>query len=121
MITDKFQFTIGVTEGYFHNNENANIDFITLVDKCSRETEDEYGIYISFNIMPIVTLYKKEWGCPDGGERTYLLSAIRNPKFNNSSTIWRMCCSEIVNKLKAELKQSSVTGEFDEVDMMYWR
>lgn len=121
MKTDKFQFTIGTTSGYFHHNEKSNINFSKLVDTCARKAEEIYGIYIAFNIIPIITLYKSEWGCPDGGEKTYLLSAIRNPQFNDSSNVWKNCCINIVNRLKAELEQSTVTGEFSEVNIEYWR
>lgn len=120
MKTDKFQFTIGITPGYFHNNENTDIDFVKLVDKCAREVEEECSIYISFNIIPAITLYKTEWGCPEGGEMTYTLSAIRNLKFNKDSLMWRWACVNIAKKLKAELNQSSVTGEFEEVFLAYW-
>lgn len=119
MRTDKFQFTIGVTEGYFHNNENVNIDFIKLVDKCARESEKELGIYVAFNIVPTITLYKTEWGCPDGGEKTYTLSAIRNPKFNKDSTAWINACCNVVRKLKTLLKQTTVTIEFDKTNIEY--
>ena len=120
MKTDKFQFTVGVTEGYFHNNENINVDFVKIVDRCVRETEKIFGIYIAFNIIPTITLYKTEWGCPDGGEMTYTLSAIRNPQFNDSSINWKGCCVNVVNRLKAALNQSTITGEFSEVDIKYW-
>lgn len=118
--TDKFEFTIGVTEGYFHNNENSDVDFVNLVDQCCREVEKLSGIYVSFNIAPIITLYKSEWGCPKGGEHTYVLSAIRNPKFNNDRAYWRGSCMSVMTELKNKLKQSSVTGEFSEVEMIYF-
>ena len=117
--TDKFEFTIGVTEGYFHNNENSDVDFVELVDQCSRDVEKFSGIYVSFNITPIITLYKSEWGCPKGGEQTYVLSAIRNPKFNNDKALWKTSCLYTMVQLKNELKQSSVTGDFSEVEMVY--
>ena len=117
--TDKFEFTIGVTEGYFHNNENSNVDFVELVDKCSKAVEESTGVYISFNITPIVTLYKAEWGCPKGGEKTYVLSAIRNPKFNNDKALWKTSCLCVMTNLKNELRQSSVTGDFTKVEMVY--
>ena len=120
MKTNKFEFTIGVTEGYFHNNENSNMNFVELVDKCSREAEDLTGIYVSFNIVPAITLYKSEWGCPKGGEKTYILSAIRNPKFNIDKTNWKVSCLSVVTNLKNKLKQSSVTSEFSEVEMVYF-
>lgn len=119
MKTDKFQFTIGVTKGYFHDNENSNVDFISLVDKCAREVEAEYGLYISFNIYPTTTLYKTEWGCPENGERTYTLSAVRNPKYNDNEDTWKECCVYIVCKMKAALEQFTVTAEFSEIDMVY--
>lgn len=121
MKTDKFEFTIGVTEGYFHNNENNNVNFVELVDKCARETEKLTGVYISFNIIPIITLYKTEWGCPVGGERTYILSAIRNPKFNNDKSLWKNSCVNVLLRLKNELKQVTVSGEFSEVEFVYYK
>lgn len=120
MKTDKFQFTIGVTKGYFHDNENSNVDFISLVDKCAREVETELGLYISFNIYPTTTLYKTEWGCPENGEKTYTLSAVRNPKFNDNHSIWVKCCLSIVDKMKIELEQSTVTAEFSEIELAYF-
>lgn len=120
MKTNKFQFTIGVTPGYFHNNEKVDSDFIKIVDNCARDVEELHDIYISFNIIHTITLYKSEWGCPDGGENTYTLSAIRNPKFNDDSTKWKSTCVAIVDKLKKELNQTTVTGEFSEVDFLYW-
>lgn len=120
MKTNKFEFTIGVTEGYFHNNENANLDFINLVDKCSREVEEITGIYITFNIIPTITLYKTEWGCPDEGEKTYTLSAVRNPKFNDDADKWKDSCFDVMLKLKNELQQSTVISEFSEIQIKYW-
>lgn len=118
--TDKFEFTIGVTEGYFHNNENSDIDFVELVDQCCRAVEKMTGIYVAFNIAPIITLYKSEWGCPKGGEHTYVLSAIRNPKFNDGRARWKNSCLSVMARLKEELRQSSVTGEFSKVKMVYF-
>lgn len=126
--TDKLTFTIGITEGYFHNNEkfvyyyeyldNSN-KFISLLKKCSSKIEKEYGIYISLNIMPSVTLYKEEWGCPENGENTYTLSAIRNPVFHPDIELWRKAAVALVKLLKSKLKQSTVTVEFSKIDMLY--
>lgn len=121
MNTEKFQFTIGVTEGYFHNNENSNVDFAALVDLCAKEVEEKNGLYIAFNIMPSVTVYKCEWGCPTGGENTYTLSAIRNPIFNDNELIWRHCCRDVMLLLKKKLKQETVTCEFSDVNIDYYR
>lgn len=122
MKTNKFSFTIGVTEGYFHNNETEvnMLQFTKEVNSKSTETESELGIYIPFVIVPTVTLYKPEWGCPKGGEKTFTLSAVRNPKFNSDVEQWKAACRSVVLKLKQSLKQSTVTGEFTEVEIEYW-
>lgn len=120
MTTDKFQFTIGVTPGYFHSNENCDVDFVKLLDEVALNVESDSGLYISFNVLPSITVYKQEWGCPEGGEKTYTLSAIRNPKFNEDSILWKTCCIRILKDLATKLNQSTVTGEFSEVDILYW-
>ena len=119
MKTDKCVFTIGVTEGYFHNNENSDVDIIKLVDECSRFIEELFGAYISFNIIPSTFIYKTEWGCPNEGEKAYTLSAVRNPKFNDNPEEWKNNCTRIARKLQQELKQETVTVEFSEVEMVY--
>ena len=121
-LTDKLTFTIGVTEGYFHNNEeyldNSDV-FVSLLKRCASIIEEKYGIYISLNIMPSVTVYKEEWGCPHNGENTYTLSAIRNPVFHPDIELWRKAAVALVKLLKSKLKQSTVTAEFSKVDMLY--
>lgn len=121
-LTDKLTFTIGVTEGYFHNNEEYldNTDtFVALLKNCASKIEEKYGIYISLNLMPSVTVYKEEWGCPHNGENTYTLSTIRNPVFNPDIVQWRKAAVALVKLLKSKLKQSTVTAEFSQVDMLY--
>ena len=120
--TDKLTFTIGVTEGYFHNNEEYldNTDtFVSLLKTCASKIEEKYGVYISLNLMPSITVYKEEWGCPHNGENTYTISAIRNPQFNPDIPQWRKAAVALVKLLKSKLKQSTVTVEFSQVDMLY--
>lgn len=121
-LTDKLTFTIGVTEGYFHNNEEYldNTDtFVSLLKTCASKIEEKYGVYISLNFMPSTTVYKEEWGCPYNGENTYTLSAIRNPVFNPDVKEWKKAAVALVKLLKSKLKQSTVIVEFSQVDMMY--
>ena len=121
-LTDKLTFTIGVTEGCFHNNEeyedNSDV-FVSLLKNCASKIEQKSGIYISLNVMPSITVYKEEWGCPHNGENTYTLSAIRNPYFNPDIPSWRKAAVALVKLLKKELKQSTVIAEFSQVDMLY--
>lgn len=119
--TDKVSFVIGVNPGYFHNNNNK-VSLSKLardVDKAAKKAEEIQGCYVAFNISYGVTMYKTEWGCPDGGERTFTISAVRNPKFNKDSDQWKWACITAISALREELKQSTVTIEFSEIEMIY--
>lgn len=117
--TDKFTCTIAVTEGYNHNNENKNMDFVSLLNSISEFVEKKTGIYISFVVNPSTIVYKKEWGCPEGGEFAYTISSIRNNKFNKDSKLWKDACIKIVYMLKYLLKQVSVSCEFSKIEMLW--
>lgn len=119
--TDKVEFTIGINPGYFHNNtaqENL-VQFNNLYMKVAAEVLEQTGIYISAVSTESKCLYHREWGCPDGGEETFSVTATRNPKFCPDSNNWVNSVVEVVKRLKAELKQSTVTIEFSKVQILY--
>jgi hypothetical protein len=65
------------------------------------------------------TLYHIEWGCPIGGEDTYTISGIANPEFIKDMEQYKEAVRKVILKLKEELKQTTVTLEFLEVDIEY--
>lgn len=113
--TTIFEATVGTAAGYNFDNSVEYMDinrFAELLDEISTQVEKDTGIYISWEICPTVVVYKKEWGCPTGGEHTYHITAVRNPMFaeNESETLWEDTCLEALRILQHRLKQSTITA-----------
>jgi len=77
------------------------------------------GVYVSFTVIPIKTVYNTEWGCPIGGEDSFLISAIRNPKFCKDEGKWVDACLMVSDSLQNFYNQSTITGNFSKVLMYY--
>lgn len=117
--SEHFSFTIGVTPGYNHNNENSDIGIIPILKKVQNEVEKETGIFISCTIIPSTIIYKEEWGCPSYGEKVFEISSIRNPIFEKDKWKWRKACELIAEKMAIELKQCTVTAYFSSAYVYY--
>lgn len=120
MLTLSAKVTIGINEGYDHLNEsNLKDSFNDFLYNFLEENEDQVGEYISFVVYPTKTIYKKEWGCPNGGEDTITLEATANPKFVHDLKTWKFHVIKYIELLKEELKQSTVMIQFYETDVQY--
>lgn len=119
MKTVKFVSTIGIMEGYGHNNNGETKDFNSLYQEVAKKIFQETNIYISAVSVQSKTLYNTEWGCPKGGEDTYTISGVANPEFITDMEQYKETVRKVILKLKEELKQSTVTLEFIEVEIEY--
>ena len=121
--TDRFTLTIGVTPGYFHDNEAAKIDFVGAVAKewqvLMEKDGNEKGIYVPAVASPSYAVYSRDWGCPEGGERVVSFSGTRNAKFTPDGVEWKAAVLRIVERLQQKLEQSTAQVDFERVEMAY--
>lgn len=100
---------VGINSGYGENDPNNKLEDITefclLLDDIIEKSGAEY---IPFNVVKSRTVYKREWGCPPGGESTYTLTATANPEFTKNPTEWVYACTDIASMIRERLDQSSL-------------
>lgn len=96
------KINIGVCAGY--NNSNEEVDnFESYLYQKLEKISEELGFFISFIVYETKTIYKKEWGCPEGGEKTYNLETTRNPMFEGNDSVWRDQVIQIIRILKKKI------------------
>lgn len=120
-MTIKAVSVIGVNEGYGHDNEQVNAMQV-LIDAWQKQADSVFeltGIYVSAVVSESRVVYKKEWGCPEGGEVVFTVESTMNESFIKDSHAWKEAVIKVVKAVKQELKQSTVTLEFSTVDMIY--
>lgn len=121
MKTKKMVAVIGTYPGYGHNNMSTGrkINFCSLYMEIASEVFAECGIYVTAVCSETRTLYNTAWGCPKDGEVTYKVEATANPSFVQDMDAWKQACIQLIKMLKEKLKQSTVTVEFFDVELIY--
>lgn len=75
--------TFGVQPGYNNTsmrNSPSESSVRSRIQKISEEYFKETGRYCSFVVFPTRTIYRFEWGCPNGGEETYTVQSTADPE-----------------------------------------
>lgn len=111
----------GVNKGYFHNNkkEVTEKEMGTLWQEIALEQFNKTSLYISAVVQKSTTVYNTEWGCPKGGEDTFNISITANPEFIEDLDKWKQVVIDCAKELKKILKQTTMTIEFKEADLIY--
>ena len=110
--------TIGVNEGYFHDNKHS-INFGTLLQQTCEDYYKENSIAVSFILNKSKAIYLKQHGCPEGGEDTYTLQSVFNPDKFDDLDAWKTAAEEIILKISHRLKQQTVLIEYLNADIKY--
>ena len=120
MKTEKFEIILGVVPGYFHNNESeGDKAFGEKLQEVQKGVYDETGLYISVVWRPAMVSYHTEWGCPNGGEKVYQITGTRNPEFCQDENVYHKVTELFAKRLMDKFRQSTVTLEWQEVDLIY--
>ena len=108
---------IGVNAGYGHKNETGiSFDALSeLLKKVLNKVETETNIYVSGSIGEARTIYKTEWGCPEGGEVTFRFTADCNPTYSSLPceqyhAEWSKAFLLVIEHLMDALEQKTVTA-----------
>ena len=97
-----------------------NEEIVRLYNNAVLRVEEECGVYISSTIIPSITIYKNEWGCPKEGEYTYTLSGSCNPAFSDAEK-YKEALLVLAQELRKEFKQSTVLLEMYPAEVVYFR
>ena len=123
--TDKFEVVLEINEDYFRSDEiDVNIRYIWIKyiymvwNRNANEIEKKHGIYIPALINENRVIYKD---CPIGGKVVYKISGERNPKFTKDSGKYRGAVEDLLELVAKELKQSTFTITWSEVELNYYR
>lgn len=121
--TESFEIIMGVTAGYFHNNENENkeVEFRADYQKIAGEIFDECGIYVSAIITSGDVIYHQDWGCPVGGEKVFIIKGERNPLFMGDPERYRKIVEEITQRLMSKYEQTTCSLTWKEVTFSYFQ
>lgn len=121
--TLRFEIVTGINKGYFHtNSQSESLDLVGEIwQKIAKEEFEKNNIYISAVIKPSKTIYNEEWGCPQKGEETVVLTGVANKEFVYDVEKWKDTVIKLAKELKKQLKQSTLTCEFIETELYYFK
>ncbi|NFN88116.1 hypothetical protein FDF31_16000 [Clostridium sporogenes] len=119
--TLRFEIVSGVNKGYFHtNSQSESLDLVGGIwQKMAKEEFKKSNIYVSAVIKPSKTVYNQEWGCPENGEETVVLTGVANEEFVDDIEKWKDAVIKLAQELKKQMKQSTLTCEFIETELHY--
>ncbi|MDU1320986.1 MAG: hypothetical protein E6931_05680 [Clostridium botulinum] len=119
--TLRFEIVSGVNKGYFHtNSQSESLDLVGGIwQKIAKEEFEKSNIYVSAVIKPSKTVYNQEWGCPENGEETVVLTGVANEEFVDDIEKWKDTVIKLAKELKNQMKQSTLTCEFIETELHY--
>lgn len=111
--------TIGKVPGYAWDGKTAKHITPEYIQEFLLKLSADRKYYVSFIMTDATCVYKKEWGCPDGGEPVTVFQATMNPEFVDDPEQWKEDALYYISKLKNVYAQSTVTVTITEADIVY--
>ena len=121
MTTIHWTLTLGLQEGYHTRQQEvpALSQIGSVYQEIAEELYQETNIYISASIFPAHTLYRTEWGCPDGGEETVVLMGCCNPAFAHPKG-YEAVLRKLAERLKKRFHQRTILLEILSAQGIYF-
>lgn len=121
--TLRFEIVSGINKGYFHQNDkNEALNLVGGIwQKIAKEEYELNGIYVSAVIKMSKTVYNEDWGCPKNGEETVVITGVANKEFIDSIAKWENTVIKLAKELKKQLAQATLTCEFIETELHYFK
>lgn len=121
MKTEKFEIILGVVPGYFHDNKSEDDNaFGEKLQEVQASIFKDTGLYVSVVWRPAMVSYHTDWGCPVGGEKVYQITGTRNPEFVQDAVVYHKVVELFTKRLMKEFSQTTVTLEWQNVDLTYF-
>lgn len=130
--TLEFQLNIGVVPGYGHDNAGGEVGQVAADwQEIAATMFREYGVYPAGVVVPGLTVYSVDHGCPRGGEVTATITGLANPKFlqvvknldrpgyRTDLDGWRFVVEMGAEALRKKLKQTTAYLTFRKVRFTY--
>ena len=111
LYTIKYEVVIGVPDDEFVNcRRESQVDkMIAKWQEAAKNYYEKTEVYVSAIVNEGKAIYNKDWGCPDGGERTLTFNCTANTNFIKDLELYETGIHYIAGILKKYFNQSTIT------------
>ena len=121
---EKFELVMGYIPGYDQEqleNEHQYDDiekFNALYYKVAEKVFKEDGVFVTALTYKSRVLYP---GCPEGGEKVYIIEGSRNSYFTSDKAKYKNAVNRVARILAAELNQTTFSITWNDVHYNYFK
>lgn len=119
----QFEFVIGVNPGYQHANDcKSPLEAVAKAWDEAAESQFAGGaLYIPVTMHQGKAVYRREWGCPSGGEDIVIVRGVLNPDFVAVQVAWSAAVMLICQAVKEALNQTTATFTLTPCEFCYMK
>ena len=119
----QFEFVIGVNPGYQHANEcQSPIEAVVKAwDEAAESQLADGAMYVPVTMHQAKAVYRREWGCPAGGEDIVIVRGVLNPEFVQIPIAWSATVMLICQEVQEVLGQATATLTLTPCELGYMK